>query len=159
MTMPGATVADAGAGRGGVAERWHAAAPQVLSVARIMAAFLFMQPGTAKLFAFPAAVMPGGGTVHLFSLLGLAGVLETFGGFLMLIGLFVRPVAFVLSGEMAVAYFMGHGVHGFWTVLNMGMPPVLYCFLWLYLSAAGPGPWSLDALLRRRSDAARPGGG
>ncbi len=133
-----------------VAERWRAAAPQVLSVTRIVAAFVFMQPGTAKLFAFPAAIMPGGGTVRLVSLLGVAGVLETFGGFLLLIGLLTRPVAFVLSGEMAVAYFMGHGVHGFWTVLNMGMPAVLFCFLWLYLSAAGSGPWSVDALLARR---------
>ncbi len=151
MTVSGAATVNSAEGRLGLAERWHAAAPQVLSVARIMAAFLFTQFGTAKLFAFPAAIMPGGGTVPLFSLLGLAGVLETFGGFLMLIGLFARPVAFVLSGEMAVAYFMGHGIHGFWTVLNMGMPAVLFCFLWLYLSAAGPGPWSVDALLARRA--------
>jgi putative oxidoreductase len=141
----------------GPAARWRDAAPQVLSVARIVAAFVFMQPGAAKLFAFPVAVMPGGGTVPLFSLLGLAGVLEVFGGFLVLIGLFTRPVAFVLSGEMAVAYFMEHGVHGFWTVLNQGMPPVLFCFLWLYISAAGPGPWSLDAWLHRRTAAARDG--
>ncbi len=151
MTVSGAATVDSAEKRLGLAERWRAAAPQVLSVARIMAAFLFTQVGTAKLFAFPAAIMPGGGTVHLFSLLGLAGVLETFGGFLMLIGLFARPVAFVLSGEMAVAYFIGHGIHGFWAVLNMGMPAVLFCFLWLYLSAAGPGPWSVDAALGRRA--------
>jgi putative oxidoreductase len=116
-----------------------------LSVLRIVAAFVFMQFGAAKLFAFPAAIMPGGGTVPFASLLGLAGTLETFGGLLLFLGLFTRPVAFLLSGEMAVAYFMGHGSHGFWTVLNQGTPAVIYCFVWLYLSAAGPGPWSLDA--------------
>lgn len=142
----------------GPGARWRASAPQILSVVRIVAAFVFMQVGTAKLFAVPAAIMPGGGTVRLWSVLGLAGVLETFGGFLMLIGLFARPVAFVLCGEMAVAYFWGHAIHGFWTVLNQGMPAVLFCFLWLYLSAAGPGPWSLDARRRRRPDAASAGG-
>lgn len=142
----------------GLGARWRTMAPQILSVVRIIAAFIFMQVGTAKLFAVPAAIMPGGGTVRLWSLLGLAGVLETFGGLLMLIGLFARPVAFVLCGEMAVAYFWGHAVHGFWTVLNQGMPAVLFCFVWLYLSAAGPGPWSLDALLRRRQDDAPAGG-
>jgi len=143
----------------GPGARWRAGAPYILSVVRIIAAFTFMQVGTAKLFAVPAAILPGGGTVQLWSLLGLAGVLETFGGLLMLLGLFARPVAFVLSGEMAVAYFWGHAIHGFWTVLNQGMPAVLFCFLWLYLSAAGPGPWSLDALRRGGSDAARAGGG
>ena len=124
---------------------WPARAPRLLSVLRIFAAFTFMQFGTAKLFAFPGAILPGGGTVRLASLLGLAGSLEAFGGLLLLVGLFTRPVAFLLAGEMAVAYFMGHGSHGFWTVLNQGTPAVIYCFVWLYLSAAGPGPWSLDA--------------
>ncbi len=128
-----------------IVAKWPTWAPQLRSVLRIVAAFLFMQPGTAKLFAVPAAIMPNGGTVPIVSLLGLAGILEAFGGFLLLVGLFTRPVAFVLSGEMAVAYFMGHAPRGFWTVLNQGMPAVLFCFLWLYLSAAGPGPWSLDA--------------
>jgi putative oxidoreductase len=109
-----------------------------------------MQAGTAKLFAFPAAVMPNGGTVALLSLLGLAGVLETFGGGLVLLGLFTRPVAFVLAGEMAVAYFYGHARRGFWPVLNQGSLAVLFCFVWLYLSAAGAGPWSLDAWRARR---------
>jgi len=125
--------------------KWPTRAPYLLSVLRIFAAFTFMQFGTAKLFAFPGAVMPGGGTVPLASLLGLAATLETFGGLLLLVGLFTRPVAFLLAGEMAVAYFIGHGSHGFWTVLNQGTPAVIYCFVWLYLSAAGPGPWSLDA--------------
>ena len=136
-----------------VLTRWRGGAPYALSAVRIVAAFTFMQSGAAKLFAFPVSLVPGGGTVTLWSLLGLAGVLEVFGGFLVLIGLFTRPVAFVLSGQMAVAYFMGHAGRGFWTVANQGTAAVLFCFLWLYLSAAGPGPWSLDALLGRRGAA------
>lgn len=128
--------------------RWRAWAPYLLSTLRIMAAFLFMQFGTAKLLAFPGALMPGGGTAPLGSLPGVAGVLEAVGGLLLLLGLFTRPVAFLLSGEMAVAYFIGHAPHGFWPVLNQGHPAVLFCFVWLYFSAAGPGPWSLDALRR-----------
>jgi len=131
------------------ASRWRSLAPYLLSVLRIVAAFLFMQIGTAKLFGFPAAILPGGGTASVASLLGVAGILETLGGGLLLVGLFTRPVAFVLSGEMAVAYFYAHFPHGFWPVLNQGAPAVLYCFLFLYLSAAGAGPWSLDALRRR----------
>jgi putative oxidoreductase len=134
--------------------RWRSWAPYLLSVLRIMAAFLFMQVGTAKLFAVPAAVMPNGGTVALVSLLGLAAVLETFGGGLVLLGLFTRPVAFVLAGEMAVAYFYGHAGRGFWPVVNQGSLAILFCFVWLYLSAAGAGPWSLDALRQRRRNGA-----
>ena len=110
-----------------------------------------MQYGTAKWFAFPAAVMPGGGTAPLMSQAGVAAVLEVIGGGLMLVGLFSRPVAFVLAGEMAFAYFIGHAPQGFWPVLNQGSPAIIFCFVWLYLSAAGPGPWSLDALMRRGS--------
>jgi putative oxidoreductase len=128
-----------------VVTRWVSWAPYVLSIQRIVAAFVFMQVGSAKLFAFPAAVMPGGGTAPLMSLPGIAGCLEGFGGALILLGLFTRPVAFLLSGEMAVAYFIGHAPQGFWPVLNQGQPAILFCFLWLYLSAAGAGPWSLDA--------------
>ena len=129
--------------------RWSTWAPHLLSVLRIIAAFLFMQFGTAKLFAFPGAVMPGGGTAAVASLPGVAAVLEAFGGALLLVGLFTRPVAFLLSGEMAFAYFIGHAPKGFWPVLNQGHPAILFCFVWLYLSAAGGGPWSLDALRRR----------
>lgn len=129
----------------GLVSRWRSWAPYLLSTLRIVAAFLFMQFGTAKLFAFPAAIMPDGGTAPITSLPGMAGILETFGGLLLLLGLFTRPVAFLLSGEMAVGYFMGHAWRGFWPVLNQGTPAVLFCFLWLYFSAAGPGPWSLDA--------------
>jgi putative oxidoreductase len=133
----------------GIVAKWQAWAPYLLSVLRIVAAFLFIQFGTAKLFAFPAAVMPGGGTAPIGSLAGIAGLLEVVGGPLMLVGLFTRPVAFVLSGEMAVAYFYGHAPQGFWPVLNQGHPAVLFCFVFLYFSAAGAGPWSLDNLLRR----------
>jgi len=129
-----------------VVARWSTWAPYLRSILRIVAAFLFMQVGTAKLIGFPAAILPGGGTAPIASLLGIAGVLETFGGSLLLVGLFTRPVAFILSGEMAVAYFHGHAPHGFWPVLNQGAPAVFYCFLFLYLSAAGAGPWSVDAM-------------
>jgi putative oxidoreductase len=130
----------------GLLSRWRSWAPHLLSILRIVAAFLFIQVGTAKVFGFPGPVMPGGGTAPLTSLPGIAGLLETVGGSLLLLGLFTRPVAFLLSGEMAFAYFIGHAPHGFWPVLNQGAPAVFYCFFFLYLSAAGPGPWSLDAL-------------
>jgi putative oxidoreductase len=129
--------------------RWRSWTPYLLSILRIVAAFLFMQFGTAKLFGFPAPIMPGGGTAPFGSLVWVASSLEVFGGLFLLIGLFTRPVAFLLSGEMAFAYFMGHAPQGFWPVLNQGHPAVLFCFLFLYLSAAGAGPWSLDAKLRR----------
>jgi putative oxidoreductase len=129
--------------------RWQSQTPHLLSVLRVVAAFTFIQVGSAKLFGIPVAIMPGGVTVPPLSLLGIAGILETFGGLLVLVGLFTRPVAFILSGEMAVAYFKGHAPHSFWTVVNQGGPAVLFCFLWLYLSAAGPGPWSIDAWRRK----------
>jgi putative oxidoreductase len=120
--------------------------PYLRSVLRIVVAILFIAHGTQKLVGYPGARPP----VELMSLLGLASVLETFGGALLLLGLFTRPVAFLLAGEMAVAYFRGHAPNGFWPLLNRGEPAVLFCFIWLYLAAAGPGPWSLDALLGRR---------
>lgn len=129
-----------------IVTKWRSWAPYLLSTLRILAAFLFMQVGTAKLFGFPAPIMPGGGTAPAGSLPWFAGVLETFGGVLLLLGLFTRPVAFILSGEMAIAYFHSHAPQGFWPVLNQGAPAVFYCFLFLYLSAAGAGPWSLDAM-------------
>jgi putative oxidoreductase len=125
-------------------------APRLRSILRIVAAFLFMAHGTQKLFAFP--VNQPRPVVDLMSQAGLAGVLETFGGALLLLGLFSRPVAFILAGEMAVAYFQAHAPRSFWPVLNAGEPAVLFCFLYLYLAAAGPGPWSLDALWRSRPE-------
>jgi putative oxidoreductase len=89
--------------------------------------------------------MPDGSTVPLASLIGIAALLEAVGGLLLLVGLFSRPVAFLLSGQMAFAYFIGHASQGFWPVLNQGTDAVFFAFLWLYISAAGPGPWSLDA--------------
>ncbi len=135
----------------GLVSRWRSWSPYLLGILRIIAAFLFMQVGTAKLFGFPAPILPGGGTAPLASLIGVAGILETFGGVLLLIGLFTRPVAFVLSGEMAFAYFIAHAPQGFWPVLNQGAPAALYCFLFLYFSMAGGGPWSVDALLHREA--------
>ncbi len=126
--------------------KWRSFGPYLQSVLRIVAAFIFMQFGGMKLFAFPAGIPPDGGTAELFSQVGLAGVLEVFGGGLLLLGLFTRPVAFLLSGMMAVAYFQAHFPQGFWPALNGGVPAVLYCFVWLYFSAAGAGPWSLDAM-------------
>jgi putative oxidoreductase len=133
----------------GLVSSWRSWAPYFLSLLRIVAAFLFMQFGTAKLFALPAPIMPDGGTAPIGSLAWVAGFLETFGGLFLLIGLFTRPVAFLLSGEMAVAYFIGHAPQGFWPVLNMGTPAVIFAFLWLYFSSAGPGPWSVDAMRGR----------
>jgi len=122
-------------------------APHLLSLLRIVAAFLFIAHGTQKLFGFPASEPRP--SLELFSLMGAAGIIETFGGLLMLLGLFTRPVAFILSGQMASAYFMQHAPRGGWPILNGGELAVLYCFLWLYFVAAGPGPWSVDGLRRR----------
>ncbi|MGH7682693.1 MAG: DoxX family protein, partial [Candidatus Eiseniibacteriota bacterium] len=126
---------------------WSAWAPRFQSLLRIVAAFTFMLHGTTKLLSFPAA--SPGGPVELLSQPGIGGVLEVVGGALLLLGLFTRPVAFLLSGEMAVAYFQFHFPKSFWPSINRGEAAVLYCFIWLYLSAAGAGPWSLDALRRR----------
>jgi putative oxidoreductase len=139
-----------GAGRGGVTVSsnlvawWIGRRPYLLSILRIVSAFLFLQFGTAKLFALPGPIMPDGGTAPVGSLAWVAGALETFGGLLLLLGLFTRPVAFLLSGEMAVAYFHGHAGQGFWPVLNQGTQAAIFAFVWLYFSAAGPGPWALD---------------
>jgi putative oxidoreductase len=116
-------------------------APRALSVLRIVSAFLFMTHGMQKLLSYPA---PAPRPVELFSLIGLAGFLELFGGALLLVGLFTRPVAFILSGEMAFAYFMAHAPGGFWPLLNRGELAALYCFVFLYLAAAGGGQWSVD---------------
>ena len=130
--------------------KWLTWSPELRSVLRIVAAFMFIQAGTMKLFAFPIGMPPDGGTAQLMSQTGIGGLLEFAGGILLLLGLFTRPVAFVVSGEMAVAYFQFHAPQSFWTVVNQGQPAVLYCFIWLYLSAAGPGPWSLDAALTKK---------
>lgn len=124
---------------------WIKASPYLLSVLRIVAALLFMQHGAQKLFGFG-----GGEGVVLMSLMGLAGVLEFFGGLLLALGLITRPVAFILSGQMAFAYFMAHAPAGAYPLFNHGDLAVLFCFTFLYLSAAGGGAWSLDRLLQRK---------
>ena len=119
------------------------------SILRIVAAFMFLQAGTMKLFGWPMA-MPGGGSLPVMSQMWIGAVLEVVGGALLILGLFTRPVAFVLAGEMAVAYFQFHAPQSFWPIVNQGQPAVLYCFIWLFFSAAGAGPWSLDALIAKR---------
>jgi putative oxidoreductase len=123
--------------------------PRLLSVLRIVVGFLFMMHGVQKLFNYPpgpAGFFPA----PLFSLIGFAGILELGGGLLILLGLFTRPVAFILSGMMAVAYFMGHASNGFWPLANGGELAALYCFVFLYFAVAGGGQWSLDYQMRRR---------
>ena len=122
-------------------------APRLLSVLRIMAGLLFLQHGTAKLLKIP--VIPMFANLSLTSPPGIAGILELVGGVLMILGLFTRSTAFVLSGLMAVAYFMAHAPRGFYPILNAGELAALYCFVFLYIAAAGPGPWSVDAARRR----------
>ncbi len=123
-------------------------AARFLSILRIVAAFLFMQHGAQKLFGVFA--MSQMHLLPLFSFMGLGGVLEFFGGLLVLLGFFTRPAAFILSGEMAVGYFMFHAPKGFWPILNGGDLAVLWCFVFLYLAVAGGGAWSLDRALRRK---------
>lgn len=129
--------------------------PRALSVLRIMAGLLFIEHGTAKLFGFPHVAAYD--DLSLASLLGAAGLIETFGGILVLIGLFTRPAAFVLSGEMAVGYFLSHAPRSFFPVLNQGDAAVLYCFVFLYIFVAGPGIWSLDQYLWSTASGWRPG--
>jgi putative oxidoreductase len=124
-------------------------APRALGLLRIVAALLFIAHGTQKLFGFPESPF----SPPLFSLMGFAGILETFGGLLLLLGLFTRPVAFVLSGQMAVAYWMAHAPQSAFPVLNGGEAAILFCFVFLYLVCAGPGAWSIDALRSETLDA------
>jgi putative oxidoreductase len=123
--------------------------PRVLSILRIIAALLFMEHGLMKLFHFPAP-QPGAAD-PLPAILLAAAWIEVVGGGLIALGLFTRPAAFICSGQMAVAYFMAHAPQGFYPALNMGEAAVLYCFIFFYLVFAGPGPWSLDAIVRKRS--------
>ncbi|MBI4547731.1 MAG: DoxX family protein [Ignavibacteriae bacterium] len=132
-----------------IVTQWSAWAPYLQGVLRIVASLMFMLAGTMKLFAFPAGMPPDGSTAQAFSQIWIGGVLEVFGGALVLVGLFTRSIAFILSGEMAVAYFQFHAPQSFWPIMNNGVPAVLYCFVWLYFSAAGAGSWSLDARRRK----------
>lgn len=129
-------------------ERLGVWAPRVLSLLRIMTALLFMEHGLMKLFHFPAA-QPGVPN-PLPPILIAAAWLEVIGGALLVAGLFTRPVAFILSGQMAVAYFLAHGSQGFWPALNGGEAAILFSFVFLYLALEGGGEWSVDALIRKR---------
>lgn len=137
---------------GGWAERWS---PQFLSILRIVTALLFLHHGTSKIFGLPesAASFPPAWTQFW-----VAGVLELIGGTLLLVGLLSRPVAFLLAGEMAIAYWLVHAPKNFFPVLNGGESAILFCFVFLYITVAGPGPWSLDAMLGRKRSAEGPAG-
>jgi putative oxidoreductase len=129
-------------------DRIFAWAPQWLSIVRIMLALLFFEHGTQKLFDFPPAAEPR----TLDALQFVQALLEIIGGALLAVGLFTRPVAFILSGNMAVAYFMAHAPQNFFPVNNMGDAAILYCFIYLYLFVAGPGAWSVDSARRGVSE-------
>ena len=122
--------------------------PQALSLLRIVAALIFLLHGSSKILGFPASEM---GAPPVGSLFWIGGLLELVGGLLLLVGLFSRPVAFVLSGEMAVAYWMVHAPQSTFPMINGGDAAILYCFVFLLIAAAGPGPWSVDASMRRKS--------
>jgi putative oxidoreductase len=126
------------------AQSW---APRMLSVLRIMSGLLVLQHGLGKWLKFPAGVVPP--TFNLNSMAGYAGAIELVGGILLVLGLFTRPAAFIVSGMCAVGYFMVHAPQGFFPILNKGELIVLYCFVFLYIAAAGPGPWSIDAQRRK----------
>lgn len=126
-------------------------APRAQALLRIVTAYMFLTHGTAKLFGMPH--IAAFDKLQLFSLLGLAGVIEIVGSVLLLLGLLTRPAAFIMSGEMAFAYFMGHAPRGsvLLPLLNQGELAVQWCFVFLFFAAAGPGAWSIDARLARRS--------
>jgi putative oxidoreductase len=122
--------------------------PYLLSIVRIVVALLFFEHGLSKLFGFPSTHMP-----EAFTLSWYAGVIEFAGGALLALGLFTRLSAFIMSGQMAVAYFLSHAPHSFFPILNRGDSSILYCFIFFYIAVAGGGPWSLDAVVwggRRR---------
>ncbi len=127
---------------------------RVLALFRIVAGLIFITSGTTKLFEFPPSPvqMP---PIELFSQMGIGSILEVVGGILIVVGLFTRPVAFILSGEMAVAYFQFHAPGSIWPTINMGIPAIMYCFFFFYLVFAGAGAWRFDALIARRRRSAR----
>lgn len=123
--------------------------PRILSLVRIVVGLIFLEHGTQKLLGFP--LHPTGGPA-LMSPSGIAGIFELFGGVLLVLGAFTRPVAFILSGEMAFAYWLAHAPRSFFPVLNGGDAAILYCFIFLYLAFAGGGPWSLDRVRRPKTN-------
>ena len=122
-------------------------APRLLSVLRIMTGLLLLEHGLAKIFKFP--VVPTFAKLELASMLGISGILEVIGGVLLIVGLFSRSAAFILSGMCAVGYFMFHAPRNFLPILNNGDAIILFCFMLLYIAAAGPGPWSIDAARKK----------
>jgi putative oxidoreductase len=124
-------------------------APYVLSILRIVAALLFLEHGTSRLFGWPSPIP----TPAFFSMYWFAGAIELVGGILLLLGLFTRCAAFVMSGEMAFAYFISHAPSGFFPILNRGDAAILYCFVFLYIAFAGGGPWSIDTIVRAKREA------
>ena len=129
---------------------------RVLSIFRIVAGIVFISFGTMKVFGYPP-MPPGQPPIPLMSQMGIGGLMEIVGGALLVLGLFTRPVAFILSGEMAVAYWQFHAPQSVFPGVNMGTPAIMYCFFFLYLAFAGAGPWSLDALIARRRGEVRHG--
>jgi putative oxidoreductase len=121
--------------------------PRALSVLRIITGLMIIQHGMGKIIGFPA--FPAYANVQPLSLIGAAGFIELIGGALLILGLLTRPAAFILSGEMAFAYFMVHAPKGFYPLINGGTLAIMYCFACLYLSTAGAGPWSVDAAMKR----------
>ncbi|HEX7361051.1 MAG TPA: DoxX family protein [Bryobacteraceae bacterium] len=130
--------------------RTVSASRYVLSLLRFVVAFLFIEHGLQKMFGLLGGFGGPGHTAHFFSLFWCAGIIECVGGFLLFFGLFTRPVAFILCGEMAVAYFHAHFPRSPWPIISHGELPALYCFIFLYLLFAGPGPVSLDRLFRKK---------
>jgi len=123
-------------------------APYMLSILRIVAALLFLEHGTSRLFGWPSPIP----TPALLSMYWFAGAIELAGGILLLLGLFTRCAAFVMSGEMAFAYFISHAPSGFFPILNRGDAAILYCFVFLYIAFAGGGPWGIDSLIRAKRE-------
>ena len=121
-------------------------APRFLSVLRIVSGLIFLEHGTGKWLGFPAL----GRSPELASMSGAGGVIELVGGTLLVLGLFTRPVAFILSGEMAIAYWWSHAPRNFFPILNQGDAAILYCFIFLYIAFAGGGPWSLDRMIWKK---------
>jgi putative oxidoreductase len=128
-------------------EKFAAWAPRALSVFRIITGLMIIEHGMAKIIGWP--VVPAFANLQPFSLIGAAGFIELIGGALLILGLFTQPAAFILSGEMAVAYFMVHAPKSFYPLVNGGTLAIMYCFACLYLSTAGAGPWSVDAAMKR----------
>jgi putative oxidoreductase len=139
-------VQNTGTGFGGIEQTAARYAPYVLSILRIVAALLFFEHGTSRLFGYPSPLP----SPAFLSLYWFAGALELVGGALLALGIWVRPVAFILSGEMAFAYFLSHAPASFFPIINLGDAAILYCFVFFYIAFAGGGPWSLDATRGKR---------